>query len=908
MIPPHEHAWSVGLSNEVAHPLLIHGSTTMKTQTLLVNSLVATWLVVTFLFGPGLIATAEADIVVSSDTTWSETYAHSQDIHVTSGATLTLSANGSGTTGNWYVNDSTITSTYANTSKVTPDYSFGTGTLYLTNSSLSAGVHRMNVSAPVVVSGNCKFTGGTREIYLHGNISGSGTITEDLGWSIYLRGDNSAYTGDWILKNDYTWIYNSSATAQTSWASGGSARGDYTFGSGTITVDGGMFALGVSNAYIYNDIVLNSAGAVFAKEGASLTLLGNLSGSGTFNATSASSYSSTKLYNLRGNNSDFTGTWNLQSADVSTDNTSAVKVTNSSGNAADSRFGTGTITLNGGGIQADRNGTDGTSIYVHNNLTIGANGGKFKAAPGVTLNLTGPILASGAILNTSAETLKISGSLTSSSIVGNTSTGTIEITGPLTPQTGFTLGSTGTGKILISSNLTANTPITVTGSNTITLNGALTGSSNITVSGGRFRVLGTTTGYSGDWHVNGGKVVVNGANAPGTSFGTGTVYLEGNDAAIVGFSSSQSGWADAYVYNPIVVTGKNYLRSDGDPETVGGKNANYQVTLRGPISSTNSVVTAADTNAMLIREGGGFRWDISGDNSGYQGNWLIKSDYLQTNNTTSTAGNSAATHTDARFGSGTIYMQGGGIQNGGVVYNDITVQTGNTGNFRNIDFSLYGTVTADGTLATTTANSDELHIYGTLQGKGTVANAKVTVENGGILAPGQLGVVYYTEASHTYTQLADDLTGTLPLNGGLAVNAGGVLSFDLLSDTDYDTIVVNESSVTYSGTTYSFSDDIDLANATIRLTFGEDFDWEHCSLNALLIDTEGMVTGLDSATIEYILEPGAAAVTSLPANLLATLSVTSSGVVLTLQNVPEPASIVLWLVSTVGLFWYRRRL
>ena len=74
-----------------------------------------------------------------------------------------------------------------------------------------------------------------------------------------------------------------------------------------------------------------------------------------------------------------------------------------------------------------------------------------------------------------------------------------------------------------------------------------------------------------------------------------------------------------------------------------------------------------------------------------------------------------------------------------------------------------------------------------------------------------------------------------------------------------------------------------------------------------MIETTGMVTGLDSATIQYVLQPGAAAVASLPANLNATWSVTSQGVVLTLANVPEPSSILLWIVASVGWCWYRRR-
>ena len=869
----------------------------------------------TLVFAGGLTAaTAQADITVDSDATWSSPYAYAEDIRVIDGAVLTLDADGSGTTGNWYVTGSTIRSTYAGTSLVSPDHSFGSGTLYLTDSSLSAGVNQMNVSCPVVVSGSTKFTGGSQEIYVLGNISGSGVITEDLNWSIHLKGDNSAYTGDWILERDYTWLYNSSAAAQASWASGGATDGDYTFGSGTITVNGGMFATSLTDAYIYNDIVLTTPGSLFSKGGASLTLLGNLSGAGEFNVTSGS----TPVTNLRGDNSDFTGAWNLQSRYVSTDNTSSTKVTNTAGDAADSRFGTGVITLDGGGIRASQNGAN-TSIYVHNDIAVGANGGNFDATNGVTLNVTGALTVGGAIqatgpgvlnvlgdistssaiTNSTTGTLNLSGAVTSAGTIGNTSSGTINITGPLTAQAGFTLGSTGSGKILIDSSLAATAPIAVSGSNIITLNGALTGSSDITVSGGRFRVFGTTTGYSGNWHINGGRVVVNGGDAAGTSFGTGTVYLEGNSGAIVGFSSNMTTRSNAYIYNTIVVTGKNYLRSDGDPETIGAATANYQLYLGGAISSTDSLVTTADTDAMLIREGGGYCTYVYGANAGYQGNWLLKSDFVQTNNSTATVGNNATTHTDARFGSGTIYMQGGGIQGGGHVYNDITIQTGNTGNLRNNDFSLYGTVSVDGTLRTTTTNSDELVIFGELQGTGTVQNAKVTVGNGGVLDPGRVGVTYYTESSHTYAAQADDVTGTLTLRGGLGVDTGGTLAFDILNDTDFDRLMLDASS--------GFSDDMDLSDATLQLSFGDGFDWETCDMTALLIATEGTVTGLDSAAIQYVLAPGAAAVAALPENVLGGLSVTSDGVALTLRTIPEPSSLLLLILAVLGVYWRRGR-
>ncbi|MDZ7617685.1 MAG: PEP-CTERM sorting domain-containing protein, partial [Patescibacteria group bacterium] len=339
--------------------------------------------------------------------------------------------------------------------------------------------------------------------------------------------------------------------------------------------------------------------------------------------------------------------------------------------------------------------------------------------------------------------------------------------------------------------------------------------------------------------------------------------------------------------------------------------ANFQLYLGGSISSTDSLVTTADLSAMLIREGGGYRTSVYGANANYQGNWLLKTDFVDTNNTTITVGNNATTHTDARFGSGTIYIQGGGIQGGGHVYNDITIQTGNTGSFRNNDFNFYGTVSVDGTLRTTSANSDELVIRGTLQGAGTIRNAKVTLANGGVLDPGRVGVTYYTESSHTYVPQADDLTGTLTLHGGLDISSGGMINFDILGGADYDKVVLRESSVTYGAspntTTLNFSDDVDLTNATLQLSFGGDFDWETPSMSLLLIDTQGTVTGLESATVQYVLAPGAAAVGTLPDYMAAALSVTSDGVTLSLRAIPEPSSLMLLILGVTGVCWRRRR-
>lgn len=278
-------------------------------------------------------------------------------------------------------------------------------------------------------------------------------------------------------------------------------------------------------------------------------------------------------------------------------------------------------------------------------------------------------------------------------------------------------------------------------------------------------------------------LVTNAGNKSGEAFGTGTIYLEGG-AGIVGWSSYSTASThnenrgDAYVYNNIDVTGVNYFRSDGDVLD-GTTNPNFQITVLGNITGNE--------DAVLVRQGGGYKFSPRGDNSGYAGDWIIRSDYVDSDNTnTKSSKNDATTHTDYRFGSGTIYItDGAGIQggNGTAIYSDVTVNNGQTGNFRNGNPSFYGTLTADGTFA----SSNTLNIYGELQGRGTV-NAAVVMQNDSKLNPGVVGVSQYDLTSYEKSAVADQPVGTLTITGPLTMQDGSILNLDFASTTNYDKI------------------------------------------------------------------------------------------------------------------------
>ena len=242
-------------------------------------------------------------------------------------------------------------------------------------------------------------------------------------------------------------------------------------------------------------------------------------------------------------------------------------------------------------------------------------------------------------------------------------------------------------------------------------------------------------------------------------FGSGTIYLKGSDGT-TGSTARLGGSVNATrIYNPVVASGKVIL-----DDTTGEQEVHFAGNISGSGTITDDV---------------GWTFYLEGDNSAYTGDWYIPGDYCCIVNDGKTA-SVANPDGDLRFGTGTVYLNGGGIRglnSGARVYidADIVVPAGKTGSFRYDSFTLRGTTTVLGTLASDTANGDPIVTFadgGLLQGNGTVTSRTIIGEDG-ILSAGTVGT-----------------TGALSFSRTLKMAAGSTLALDIFSATDYDQIIV----------------------------------------------------------------------------------------------------------------------
>ncbi|MDO4569405.1 MAG: PEP-CTERM sorting domain-containing protein [Planctomycetia bacterium] len=718
------------------------------------------------------------------------------NVVISGGGSVSI-ADASGLSGDLYVNDSTLKITASNAIGSSDDR----GTIYLEDSAIrSEGSTQREVSNAVVVSGDCTFH--SQGLTFSGAISGDADsiIRSTGGWQMQLRGDNSAYHGDWDIQADYLGIFSANS-----------------LGSGTIHYNGGGIIQNYANASIDNNIVLEKDILYFTGGGSEVTLNGTLSGTANVNLRS-NQYRATTTTNLRGDAKGFSGNWTINNAVskgdqagsaliVSTDNASNVKV-----DGADSRFGSGTISLGNGVLQASA-----ASTYIHSNINfLSSSGTNALSFDGKVLTLTGNL------------------------------TGSVDI---------------------VIENTTAPS-----------------------ATSSRLRVLdGDNSKFSGDWRLTNTFLVTN-AGTKDKAFGTGDIYLNGGSGLVAWASNSTASTrvfsGDAVVYNNIIVSGTNYFTSDGD--TLDSQNVNRQMLLYGNISG--------DENALIIRTGGGYKWRIYGNNSQYQGDWYIQSDYLETNNTASTTENDAANHVDARFGSGTIYFATNcGIQgnNGSVVNNDLVINSGVIGCVRNGSFTFNGDVTVDGTFRNSHTTNFTHSFGGTLEGTGTLElTAKMLA--GSHLAPGSVGTTNYLGEGAT-----DSPVATLTFSRGLEFEPGAMIDLDFASLADYDSVVVSAS---------AYSNEVDFSGVTVWLNFLDSFD----ATGLVQGDTFDLVSGIDmkDGVLPTLSYDFAALVDAYKG---AQFSLISDGDALQLlatvdpAAVPEPATWVLLLVGACCFWWKARR-
>lgn len=679
------------------------------------------------LFGAAGLQAATYEI--TADTTFSNDYSatvNSYDSITVTGVTVTLAegANGSGVTRDWYVNSGTlITSSNSGSASATVDTKFGSGKLYMNNSTLGAVTTRGKVNNDIAVTGTLTLNSNAPGLDIYGDISGDETavIQRNGGYCTFIYGDNSGFAGSWYLNADYMSFNNANS-----------------FGSGTIHFNGGYLNNEKwGNATLSNTLSIDKDIIHLATGGSSLTLTGKIVGSKNISLAS-NHYNITRLTNLCGDGSAFTGNWNLNETYVKNGNTySAVTVTSDNANPvknsetnADDRFGSGKISI-GNGILGVNSGK--SVAYVHNDIQLNS--------------------------------------------FTKTTDGTAATVTNITP---FSFD----GKQLF---LTGN----LTGTCSVTISNTVAPSSGSVVS--RLYLMGNNTGFTGDWYVKNTFLVTNAANTVNKAFGSGTIHLQGG-SGLVGWNSlgttnthDNSKRSDAFIYNNIENTGVNFLVSSGDVIPGTTLCPNFQLNLRGDISGSG----------LLVRTGGGYKCTLAGNNSAYTGDWMLVSDYVYTNNAAANAGNNAATHTDHGFGSGTIYFNGGGIQASPHIYCDITVNSGKTGNFRNSGATLYGTVSVDKNASIQMGETgNTLTIAGKLQGLGTI-NSRMATASGSIIAPGVTGIYVY-DGSYNKTAVADTNIGTLTFTRGLTLGSGTTIEIEANSLTDYDKIALKVTDSSYS--------------------------------------------------------------------------------------------------------------
>lgn len=725
------------------------------------------------------------------------------DIALNGGGTLALTkASGNSLTGDWYVSGGSVLSTNNHqtyTAQKTSDEALGSGKIFLNGGTLygrkDGTNYNIRVNNDLVVTGSSTLKSETNtELYLLGSISGSGDLTESVTYSLKLYGDNSAYTGNWTMTGDFIWGgLKTNATPQAGWK----GTGDYSFGSGTITMKNCGLGVLTNGGFVMNDIIVPSGNSTSLLKGASATyttnLAGKITGAGTININN----NSVGTTNLLGDNSAFTGTWNLLAYKIVTNNTNAAKV-----NGGDSRFGSGQINI--GFTKTTANGVttvyQGTlaaaadqNVYVHNNINI-------------THDKTDADYADKKLQ-------------------------------PFTTPSGSTLTLTGT--------LTGNADVHKTDAGTLVL-------------------AGNGTAYTGDWFITGGKIATSNTSSSASSgadqrFGTGTIHIGNATLSCTAVSAK-------YVHSNMEITG---------PVTIDLTNG-YELFLTGNLTGSGTIT----------RAGGDLTFGLSGDNSAFTGNWIIKQDVVKTNNSNP----GAWTGADRSFGSGILYLNGGGLRTDDTSFIDCDVVFQKGQQMRGNGYTLRGVFALEGGVTANTASTNPqptLTFTNHLIGKGTV-NAKSVFQNGSVIAPGDALTVNSTTGDRSITKGV----GTLTFNRDVTLNDGTTLEIDMASLTSYDKIVMN---VTEAG----YSNALDLGGTTLNLNFLDGFnaaglkmfdafdvftgaDLTASSLPTLNYDANALANAYDGARLMLAFSDGKLQIQAVNASY-----------------VPEPST---WLLLTSALF------
>jgi autotransporter-associated beta strand protein len=379
----------------------------------------------------------------------------------------------------------------------------GTNTLELRpGSSITGNVVAFSAADTLALGGSGSATFDVSTIGSSAQYQGFGTFQKTGSSTWTLTGTTSAVT---------SWAINAGTLAVSSDSNLGNSSGSLSFSGGTL-----QFLSGFTTS---RTVTLNSGGGTFDTNGNDATLAGTISGTGGLTKIGTGTLTLTGANTYGGGTTVTGGLINFNSA---------------------SNFGSGLITLNGGGLQW----ATGTTTDISSQLAAFGSGGATFDTNGNNVTLASNLAGTGGLTKIGAGMLTLSGPSTYTGAtfvnVGTLQAGVVNAFSPNSSYNvasgatlalaGFnqTLGSlAGAGAVTLgSATLTTGNDNTST-----TFSGGITGAGGLTKIGTGALTLSGPSTYSGTTAVNAGTLIVNGSiansavtvNAGATLSGTGTV-------------------------------------------------------------------------------------------------------------------------------------------------------------------------------------------------------------------------------------------------------------------------------------------------------------------------------------------------------------------------------------------------
>jgi len=609
--------------------------------------------------------------------------------NATANATLTLDGNGSNAQINGLTssNATTISAKLGLNSSldISNNATSGTGLMTFSGSisSNTAGTKTITNSG----ASNVSFTTGVISDGPAGNVA---VVQNSATSTLTLSGVNT-FSGGVLVKQGALSLGNVAGAGTgviTLGDTGGSANVNLSSGAGTIANDitvasgstGNTIAIyntGSSATVYTGNISLSNNLTVSANGTGSIRLGGNLSGSKVLTVAAATS---TANLTIDGVNNTYNGGTILNSGNLKVGNNSAL--------------GTGTLTINGGGLSSNSTGArtlqnniivggdfalglaaTGTGVVTLNgtmdlgnamrsitvnspgsNATISgviSNGGITLAGGNLTLSNNNNSYAGGTVLN--SGTLNLAGNRTLGSgnltinggSLNNTSGGalTMATTNPITLDGNVTfVGSaalTMNGAISLGTAAGTTRQIVIS-ANTLTLGGNITDGTNAKSLTVNLAAANSSLFLNGNNTFSGGLTLIGGSGAikagSNNAFGTGVITFSANTT--VGFSGSAFTLANDIIFNNTAESGSNMGTST--------------LTLTGNLSGTGSMAVNGFTTGKL---------KLSGNNTAWTGNYR------------NSGGNTLQLGSVNALGSGTTLTFGDGI-NMGVLESTVDISGG----------------------------------------------------------------------------------------------------------------------------------------------------------------------------------------------------------------------------------------